>query len=364
MTSNEALAIDLHDVAKVYRRKVHALRGISMQVHGGEIFGLLGANGAGKTTLVKIMMTIVRPTRAQGELLGRPVGDKPTLGQVGYLPEHHRFPSYLKAQEAMSYYAALARVPRAERKARIGGLLERVGMAEHAGQKMGTFSKGMMQRIGLAQSMLNDPRLVVLDEPTDGVDPIGRRDIRNILLELKRQGKTVFLNSHLLSEVEMICDRVAILHQGVVVRQGRIRELTEASCYYEIELQIEAGAGRDAVAAALGCPLAPGAGAFATSVPPLPSAPLPLVGQLPGGRRVEIDGACIRLAAADAAEIQPVIDALRRASLVIRAVTPVRQSLEEFFIQTVQSQASGSLGARRGGPPPIPPAAASAGGAA
>jgi ABC-2 type transport system ATP-binding protein len=359
-SSNDPLAIDLHDVAKVYKGKVHALRGIEMQVHAGEIFGLLGANGAGKTTLVKIMMTLVRPNRANGMLLGRPIGDKPTLERVGYLPEHHRFPPYLRAREALAYYAALARVPRAGRQARIAGLLERVGMSEYAGAKMGTFSKGMMQRIGLAQSMLNDPSLVVLDEPTDGVDPIGRRDIRNALLELKKQGKTVFLNSHLLGEVEMICDRVAILHQGLVVRQGRITDLTRDRSYYEIELQIDPAEARGAVAAALGCGLAPGAGIFSAVGAAIPPAPGAWVGQLPGGRRVDLEGACIRLAAQDAADIQDVIDALRRASLTIKAVSPVRQSLEDFFIQTVESQPP-AVGRHVGGlPPPPPPNAAAA----
>ncbi|MFB3890912.1 MAG: ABC transporter ATP-binding protein [Phycisphaerae bacterium] len=359
MASDDQLAIDLHDVAKVYRRKVHALRGISMQVHTGEIFGLLGANGAGKTTLVKIMMTIVRPTRARGTLLGRPIGSKPTLAQVGYLPEHHRFPPYLKAKEALAYYAALARVPRAQRKVRIADLLARVGMAEYANARIGTFSKGMMQRIGLAQSMLNDPRLILLDEPTDGVDPIGRRDIRNSLLELKLLGKTVFINSHLLSEVEMICDRVAILHQGLVVRQGRIADLTRDRSYYEIELQIDPATAREAVTAALGCNLVDAAGPAAVQ-----GATAVGVGQLPDGRRVELDGAFIRLAAGDAAGIQGIIDALRRASLTIKAIRPVRQSLEDFFIQTVESQPTEAPGRPNNAPPPYLPASPAAGGRA
>ena len=354
---SDQLAIDLHDVAKTYGGKVHALRGVDMQVHSGEIFGLLGANGAGKSTLVKIMMTIVRPGRAKGMLLGKPIGHKPTLEYVGYLPEHLRFPPYLKAHEALGYYAALGKVPRAERKTRIGRVLALVGMAEHAGEKIGTFSKGMMQRMGLAQAMLNEPRLIVLDEPTDGVDPIGRRDIRNVLLDLKGQGKTVFLNSHLLGEVEMICDRVAILHQGIVVRQGRIGDLTQDRQYYEIELQVNEEACRDAVGAALGCRLVPGqtvfAGARTAGVSPVKA----LVGELPGGRRVELDGARLRLAASDASEIQGVIDALRRASLTIRTICPVRQSLEDYFIQTVQSQPPGLPVSATSGPPPpgMPP---------
>lgn len=349
MTPSDQLAVDLRGVHKRYRSsKVYALRGVDMQVHRGEIFGLLGANGAGKSTLVKIMMTIIRPTRASGSLLGRPVGHKPTLQYVGYLPEHHRFPSYLRASEALSYYAALAKVPRPQRPGRIGGLLELVGMAEHARGKIGTFSKGMMQRIGLAQAMLNDPQLVVLDEPTDGVDPIGRRDIRNVLLELKRQGKTVFLNSHLLGEVEMICDRVAILHEGLVKQQGRIQDLTQAHQYYEIQIEIAPDGAAQAVSAALGCSLGPSAGVLFNGIAN-GSAPEVLAGRLADGMAIELDGASIRLGATDAQQVQGVIDALRRASLTIREMRPVRQSLEEFFIQTVQAQA-----AQASVPPPLP----------
>ncbi|MBT8484794.1 MAG: ABC transporter ATP-binding protein, partial [Phycisphaerae bacterium] len=219
MTNNGSYAIDLHRVEKTYRGKVRALRGIEMQVHRGEIFGLLGPNGAGKSTLVKIMMTVVRANRATGTILGRPIGHKPTLGRVGYLPEHHRMPPYLTGHQVLDFYAALAGVPRSERRPRARRLLGLVGMEEWADKKLGSYSKGMLQRLGLAQTLMNDPDLVVLDEPTDGVDPVGRRDIRDVLLELRGEGKTVFLNSHLLSELEMVCDRVAILVQGAVVEQ-------------------------------------------------------------------------------------------------------------------------------------------------
>src|SRR5688572_4850134 len=224
--------IDLRNVEKVYRGNVHALRGVTMQVHAGEIFGLLGPNGAGKSTLVKIMMTVVKPTRCEGTMLGRPVGHKPTLARVGYLPEHHRFPRYLTGRQALEFYAALAKMKARPRKQRADELLGTVGMTEWGNKKISSYSKGMMQRVGLAQALINDPDLIVLDEPTDGVDPVGRREIRDVLLGLRKQGKTIFLNSHLLSELEMVCDRVAIMVQGQISMQGSLEELTKDSRRY------------------------------------------------------------------------------------------------------------------------------------
>src|SRR5687767_10284148 len=231
------LAIDLRDVAKVYKGRVHALQGIEMRVRRGEVFGLLGPNGAGKSTLVKIMMTVIRPTRAGGTILGAPVGHKPTLRRVGYLPENHRFPRYLTGRQTLEFFAALQKVERAARKRRAAELLETVGMKDWADKKVSTYSKGMMQRVGLAQALASDPDLVVLDEPTDGVDPVGRRDIRDVLARLRDQGKTVFVNSHLLSELEVICDRVAILVKGMVAKQGTLDELTVAKQRYEVEVE-------------------------------------------------------------------------------------------------------------------------------
>src|SRR5688572_6865235 len=168
------LAIDLRNVQKVYKGKIHALRGIEMRVGRGEVFGLLGPNGAGKSTLVKIMMTVIRPTYAEGTVLGQPVGHKPTLARIGYLPENHRFPKYLTGRQTVEFFAALSNVPRARRKQRAGELIDVVGMKDAADRKVGTYSKGMLQRIGLAQAMASDPDLILLDEPTDGVDPVGR----------------------------------------------------------------------------------------------------------------------------------------------------------------------------------------------
>lgn len=329
---SDNLSIDLHHVAKIYRRNVHALRGIEMQVGRGEIFGLLGPNGAGKTTLVKIMMTVIRPTRADGSVLGRPVGHKPTLRRVGYLPEDFLCPGYLTGRQALEYYAALSKVDRRARRRRVAELLATVGMADWADAKIGTYSKGMVQRIGVAQALTHDPELVLLDEPTAGLDPVGRRDVREVLVELRRQGRTVFLNSHLLSEVEMVCDRVAILNAGQVVRQGALAELTRPRRMFEIELAGgDLSAARDAVAAAL-----PAGATTAT----------PATGRAtPAGGEPVLDGECIRVEGVDAAGIQPAIDALRARGMVIRSVRQVRQSLEELFIETVTGPA----------PPPPPP---------
>src|SRR5215213_10129516 len=180
-SSNDGLAIDLRDVAKIYKGRVHALQGIEMRVRRGEVFGLLGPNGAGKSTLVKIMMSVVRPTHARGTILGNPVAHKPTLARVGYLPENHRFPRYLTGRQILDLFGALAKVDRPTRKRRAAELLDVVGMTAAADRKISTYSKGMAQRIGLAQALVNDPELILLDEPTDGVDPVGRRDIRDVL---------------------------------------------------------------------------------------------------------------------------------------------------------------------------------------
>ncbi len=308
---NGEYAVDLHDAEKVYRGKVHALRGVEMQVHPREIFGLLGPNGAGKSTLVKIMMTVVRPTRIAGTMLGRPVGHKPTLRRVGYLPEHHRFPTYLTGRQALGFYAALAGVDRVMRRKRSEELLETVGMTAWAGRKIGSYSKGMMQRVGLAQALMNDPELVLLDEPTDGVDPVGRREIRDMLLALRDRGKTIFINSHQLLELEMICDRVAILVQGRVVRQGTIADLTAESQRYEIRIE--------------GGPPSWASGDAAL--------------------RVAADGTGTTLVrtGADAEPVQPIIDRLRREGRTILSVKPVRETLEDLFMRAVRDPATGKV---------------------
>jgi ABC-2 type transport system ATP-binding protein len=315
-------AIDLQDVAKLYRGRVWALQGVAMQVRRGEIFGLLGPNGAGKSTLVKIMLSVVRPTRAHGMILDHPVGHKPTLAHVGYLPENHRFPRYLTARQALEFFAGLSKVDRQTRRRRASELLDTVGMTQWADRRVGTYSKGMMQRVGLAQALVADPDLVVLDEPTDGVDPVGRRDIREVLSRLRSEGKTVFINSHLLSELEMICDRMAILVGGQVARQGTLNELTAAKQRYEIEVSAaNPEICREAMVRALtkvGAPL----GADAR-------------GALGSGEWLELADHTVRIGTIDALAVQPIVDALRAEGQSICRVQMVRPSLEDLFMEAV-----------------------------
>jgi ABC-2 type transport system ATP-binding protein len=228
-------AIVIKNVHKTFKGKVHALRGVSMTVDRGQIFGLLGPNGAGKSTLVKVLMTVVRPTRIDGTMLGKPIGHVGTLRHVGYLPEHHRFPKYLTADQLLHYYGGLEGMPRRDRTARIGLLLERTGMSAWRHKRIGGFSKGMQQRVGLAQALLHDPELLLLDEPTDGVDPVGRREIRELLVELRNEGRTILVNSHILAELEPICQQVAILVKGTLAREGTVADLTADRSRWEVE---------------------------------------------------------------------------------------------------------------------------------
>jgi ABC-2 type transport system ATP-binding protein len=306
-----------------------------MEVRPGEIFGLLGPNGAGKSTLVKIMMTVIRPSRAEGTLLGRPIGHKPTLARVGYVPEHHQIPPYLTSRQALDLFASLSKVDRRTRKRRIAELLELVGMTSWADARIGTYSKGMQQRIALAQALVHDPDLIVLDEPTDALDPVGRREVRQVLLQLRDRGKTVFLNSHLLGELERVCNRVAILLAGEVIRQGTIDELTAGSERYEIEVGDDgrpslADRIRQAIGVAQASSLCPGD----TGKMPVPLSPA-ASGRLPSGEAVTLDGLTVRVATGNAGPVQPVLDGLRAAGLMILAVRPVRQSLEDYFLQAV-----------------------------
>ncbi len=214
-----------NDLTKHYGR-IEALRGVSLTVERGEIFGLLGQNGAGKTTLIKILLGITQRTDGSARLLDEPAGAARVRRRVGYLPEDHRFPDYHTGASLLDFYGALLEVPRGERRQRIPEVLELVGLKGRMHYKIRTYSKGMKQRLGLAQAIFHDPEVIFLDEPTDGVDPVGRREIRAIMQQLKEEGKTLFLNSHLLSEVELICDRVAILQTGAVIREGTVAELT------------------------------------------------------------------------------------------------------------------------------------------
>jgi ABC-2 type transport system ATP-binding protein len=217
--------IETRDLRKRYRR-VEALRGVTLRVEPGEVFGLLGQNGAGKTTLVKILLGIVKFGEGEATVFHHPAGTAEVRKRIGYLPEDHRFPDYHTAYSLLDYYGSLYGMPKDDRRKKIPELLDQVGLAGRMHHKIRTYSKGMKQRTGIAQAIFHDPELIFLDEPTDGVDPVGRREIREMIEERKRKGATVFVNSHLLGEIELMCDRVAIMQKGELIREGTVQELT------------------------------------------------------------------------------------------------------------------------------------------
>src|SRR6185295_5788774 len=235
--------IDVQALRKTYRdglfrrRQVEALKGVSFRVERGTIFGLLGPNGAGKTTLIKVLLGIVRKSGGTAALLGQPAGDRHGRQSVGYLPENHRIPRHHTANSALEYYGSLSGLSGDEIRRRRPELLELVGLGTWGSSPVKKFSKGMLQRLGLAQALMHNPELLILDEPTDGVDPVGRSEMRGMLHNLKSEGKTIFINSHLLQEIELVCDRVAILVNGQLRREGLVEEITRRQ-EAEVELTL------------------------------------------------------------------------------------------------------------------------------
>jgi ABC-2 type transport system ATP-binding protein len=294
--------IETHDLVKNYGR-IRALRGVSLAVERGQIYGLLGQNGAGKTTLVKILLGITRGWQGQAQVFGQPAGSVGVRHQVGYLPEDHRFPDYHTAYSLLDFYGGLLGVPRRGRKDRIVEALDLVGLVGRMNHKIRTYSKGMKQRVGIAQALFHDPGVIFLDEPTDGVDPVGRRAIRGILERLKEQGKTIFINSHLLGEVELICDRVGILQRGEMIREGGVEELTRQKNLYVIGLAEK----QEFPEAEL-----TGRGYHVKAVD--------------GMWEVELQGG---------QSIDPVVDLLRSRGLGLRHLIEKRQTLEDLFLKTV-----------------------------
>jgi ABC-2 type transport system ATP-binding protein len=289
--------------------KIEALKGVSLAVERGAIFGLLGQNGAGKTTMVKILLGITRLTDGAARLLDQPVGTTRVRRKVGYLPEDHRFPDYHTGYSLLDFYGALLEVPRADRRRRIPEVLETVGLKGRMHYKIRTYSKGMKQRLGIAQALFHDPEVIFLDEPTDGVDPVGRRHIRDLLQSLKYQGTTIFLNSHLLGEVELICDRVAILDGGELIREGDIATLTRQRGLYVIGLA--------------------------------PKQAFPCDEVERHGYQVAQSGEFWEVGLTDGQTIDPVVDLLRQRGLNLRHLVEKRQSLEDLFVQTVEAAEPG-----------------------
>jgi ABC-2 type transport system ATP-binding protein len=229
-------AIETHNLCKVYG-DVPAVADLSLTVARGEIFGFLGPNGAGKTTSVKMLLGLVAPTSGRGQVLSAPLGDPQARSRVGFLPEHFRFHDWLTAREFLTLHADLYHMPRKRTAQRVPELLELVGLTPHAGKKLRAFSKGMLQRIGLAQALLNEPDLVFLDEPTSGLDPMGRRLVRHIIGGLRDRGTSVFLNSHFLTEVEVTCDRVAFIKEGVIVRAMELTGAPDGELVVDIRVR-------------------------------------------------------------------------------------------------------------------------------
>jgi len=284
--------------------RIRALGGVSLAVQPGEIFGLLGQNGAGKTTLVKVLLGVVAASDGGAFVLGQPAGTAAVRRRIGYLPEDHRFPDYHTAASLLDFYGALLDVPVRERRRRIPEALELVGLKGRMHSKVRTYSKGMKQRLGIAQALLHEPDVVFLDEPTDGVDPVGRREIRQMMSALKRKGTTIFLNSHLLGEVELICDRAVILDRGEVIREGSIAELTEQRGSYTVGL-------------------AQGQ-----------SLPVEEVRAL--GYNVSRNGERWEVALKDGQTIDPVVQFLLQNGLSLRHLSETRYTLEDLFVQTVE----------------------------
>ncbi len=305
--------VEIENLTKDYevgfwrKRKVRALDGLSLKVEGGEIFGFLGANGAGKTTTLKLLMRLIYPTAGRASILGRDIFDVSMHARIGYLPENPYFYDYLTAREFLNYCAELFGYSRTERKRRTEDLLTRVHLDQKNWNKqLRKFSKGMLQRVGLAQALVNDPEIVFLDEPMSGLDPVGRRQVRDLIAGLREKGTTVFMCSHILSDIEVLCDRVAIMRGGQLAEVGRLEELrARTGDAHRIEITI-AGAGAKAISEKL---------------PPLAGAS---VSPTPGGARIEV---------ADEREVDAALSAVRQAGGRLVSVQPVKQSLEELFVR-------------------------------
>ena len=302
-----ASVLEVSHLARSYRtnlswRKYWILRDLTFSVEHGEIFGFIGPNGAGKTTTIKLIMDLVRPDSGDIRIFGERHRNVTVKKRIGFLPENPYFYDYLTAEEFLDFYARLFGFPRAIRRSRIDTLLERVGLANRRDRQLRKFSKGMLQRLGLAQALINEPELVILDEPMSGLDPVGRREVRDIILSLKAAGKTVFFSTHILSDTELICDRVGILNKGELRAVGRVSDLLGARVtHWEV--------------------------AFSGLAPD----------SLPGLSRVvsregrEVLGVC-----QDEEEMHVLVRAILERGGSLQSVVPQRERLEDIFLREIQ----------------------------
>jgi ABC-2 type transport system ATP-binding protein len=311
-------AIEILGLEKTYmvgfwrKRPKRALHPLHLTVEDGEIFGFLGPNGAGKTTTLKMLMGLVFPTAGTARILGREWTDPEVKAQIGFLPEQPYFYDYLTAHELLNYYGQLSGVSAAERKHRVDEVLTRVGLTDIKGMQLRKFSKGMLQRVGIAQAILHNPRLVFLDEPMSGLDPLGRREVRDLIEQLKQEGKTVFFSTHILSDAEALCDRVAIINKGELRGVGAVEELT-AGVQGKVEVVWQGTQ--------------------------IPSSMKNL------GAECHVTGESVRAVIAESQQ-DAAIDALRRERIRLVSITPLRTSLEEYFVEKLQGPAPKASEAR------------------
>lgn len=293
-----------YEVGFVKKKKVRALDHLTLEVRRGEIFGFLGPNGAGKTTTLKLLTRLIYPTEGTARILGRPIDDVATRSRVGYLSENPYFYDYLSGRELLEYTAALFGVPREKARSHSDELLDLVGLErEQADRQLRKYSKGMLQRIGIAQALVNDPEIVFMDEPMSGLDPIGRREVRDLLLSLRAKNKTVFFSSHILSDVEALCDRAAVLSRGKLVRCGTVQELAggQDSALEVVAIGVDASE----------------VGRFSDSMSTLESATA-----TPNG---------VHLVLFDDSEVEQALAAIRRSGGKLVSINPRRRSLEDIF---------------------------------
>jgi ABC-2 type transport system ATP-binding protein len=301
-------AIEILGLEKTYRvgfwrkRPKRALHPLQLTVEDGEVFGFLGPNGAGKTTTLKLLMGLVFPTSGSARILGHEWTDPQVKAQIGFLPEQPYFYDHLTAHELLEYYGQLSGVPAKDRKRRVEEVLQRVGLRDIRGVQLRKFSKGMLQRVGIGQAILHDPKLVFFDEPMSGLDPMGRREVRDLMEQLKNEGKTVFFSTHILSDAEALCDRVAIIHRGELRGVGRVADLTST-----VQGKVEV--------------------IWQGTVIPASMKAL--------GAECHVTGDTVRAIIAESQQ-DAVIDALRRERQRLIAITPVRTSLEAYFVEKLQ----------------------------